>query len=226
MEKTSVFNLIILDESGSMSSCEKATISGCNETLNVARQLQAKHTDSIRSFTSIYAFQSDGPVPSRYLCKNASTADVKNITDKDYQPYGCTPLLDAIGSTLVDLKAVASTHVDPSVTVTIITDGYENSSRQYTWQNVHQLISQLKELGWTFNFIGANIDVEEMGNKLNIDNRMAFSSDEEGTRQMFANYNERAMEFEEERIMAEHPDMAFEEKVAYRKKHARRFFKK
>ena len=40
MEKTTVFNLIILDESGSMSDCTRATISGCNETINVAKNIQ------------------------------------------------------------------------------------------------------------------------------------------------------------------------------------------
>ena len=227
MEKTTVFNLIIIDESGSMSDVVNQTVSGCNETLNVIRTLQKEHGDSQRNLVSIYVFQS-GSVPSRYLVKNKPIDDVRDITTRDYKPCGCTPLLDAVGSTLVDLRAVASTHEDSTATVTIITDGYENSSTDYTWAKVHRLISQLKELGWTFNFIGANIDVEKVSAKLNIDNSMAFHADQEGTAEMWENYNACMKSYEETRIKMElaSPCMCMEDRVKMRKKNAKNFFKK
>lgn len=160
--KTTVFNLVILDESGSMSSLKKMTIDGCNETLNVVRKLQKENADTQRCLVSIYAFQGDGSLPSRYICKNVPADKVNDVTPADYQPEGMTPLLDAVGSTLVDLKAIASTHEDATASVTIITDGYENASKEYTYHDVSKLISQLKELGWNFNFIGANIDVDKV----------------------------------------------------------------
>ena len=73
--KTTVFNLIILDESGSMDSLTNATISGCNETLSVIRAAQQQVGDRQRHLVSIYAFQS-GAVPSRYIIKNAPIANV------------------------------------------------------------------------------------------------------------------------------------------------------
>lgn len=225
MEKTAVFNLIILDESGSMSGCTSATIAGCNETINVARTLQEKHGDKQRSFISIYAFQSDGSRPSRYICKNAPAETVEHITRKDYEPCGCTPLLDAVGSTLVDLKAVASTHEDAMGIVTIITDGYENSSTEYDWKKVRTLINQLKELGWTFNFIGANIDVDKVADTLSIDNRMAFTNDMEGTKVMYDNFNEGIVKEAEYRIMEE-ADMAAPQRVMRRKMASKNFFKR
>lgn len=82
--KTTVFNLIILDESGSMTDAKEQTIAGCNETLNVIRSTAKDNSDKIRSFVSIYAFQSDGNIPSRYLIKNLKPEDVRNVTDKDY----------------------------------------------------------------------------------------------------------------------------------------------
>lgn len=226
MEKTAVFNLIILDESGSMSGCTKATISGCNETINVARNLQKKFADKQNTFISIYAFQSDGPVPSRYICKNEPIDKVRDITHKDYEPNGCTPLLDAVGSTLVDLKSVAATHEDALGIVTIITDGYENSSTHYNYQQVRQMISQLKELGWTFNFIGANIDVAEVSSKLNIDNAMAWTNDEEGTKEMFAEYSVCFEQATKSRIAEESVICSNEDRIASRKLRAGRFFKK
>ena len=228
MEKTTVFNLIILDESGSMEDVTKQTVDGCNETLNVIRTLEKKHGDTQRNLVSIYAFQSGGDRPSRYIVKNAPIAKVKNITTRDYDPCGCTPLLDAVGSTLVDLRAVASTHVDSTATVTIITDGYENSSTDYNWTKVHRLITQLKELGWTFNFIGANIDVEQVSRQLNIDNAMAFEADEKGTKEMWTNYSANLCQNEEERIAMETaaPCMSVEARVSLRKKRSNNFFRK
>ena len=183
-KKNLIYNLIILDESGSMSCVTNQTISGCNETLNTIRSAQQKYADTQEHFVSIYAFQSDGR-PSRYIFKNVPVGEVKNITDKDYEPWGCTPLNDAVGMTLADLKATTKSKENAIGSVTIITDGYENASREYTIDKVAQMISQLKELGWSFNFIGANIDVIRTASAYNIDNTLEFQQDEEGTRKMF-----------------------------------------
>lgn len=225
MEKTSVFNLIILDESGSMTNAAASTISGCNEVINVAKSLQQKHADAQRSFVSIYAFQSDGNRPSRYLCKNVAAETVRHITADDYEPYGCTPLYDAIGSTLVDLKAVADTHEDALGVVTIITDGEENASSHYNVRDVAKLISQLKEKGWTFNFIGANIDVDKVADCLNIDNKMAFSNDDAGTSKMFSKMSSSMNSWNEERIEAE-KCMPTSARLEYRKQKGKNFFGK
>lgn len=226
MEKTTVFNLIILDESGSMSHLTQETVSGCNETLNVVRSLQEKNADSQRYLTSIYLFQSgNNEFPSRYICKNKPINDVKDLTTDDYHAYGCTPLLDAVGSTLVDLEAVASTHEDSTATVTIITDGMENASTEYSLHQVASLISRLKELGWTFNFIGANIDVDAISKQMNIDNAMAFKADKKGTRQMWNSFGASAMAHDDERVKSEACLHSMEEKIAMRKKMSKKFFK-
>lgn len=227
MKKTANFNLIILDESGSMSSCFRSTISGCNETLNVVRQLHKEFNDANDYFVSIYAFQ-DGSVPSRYICKNKRISEVNDITEKDYCPGGLTPLLDAVGSTLTDLEMVADTHEDATGIITIITDGYENSSRNYTYPQVAAIISRFKEQGWTVNFIGANIDVEKVSASLNIDktNCVAWESDEEGTKEMYSKLNACTMASERERIYEESaaPEMSRKEKVLLRKRSSSKFF--
>ncbi len=183
--KSQIFNLIILDESGSMSGVVNQTIGGCNETLNTIRTMQEQFADTQEHFVSIYAFQSDSSHPSRYIIKNVPIADVRHITNDDYRPWGATPLYDAVGSTLTDLKATAKKSVDATGSVTIITDGYENSSTHYTHEKVAGMIAALKEIGWNFNFIGANIDVKRVAESLNINNSLAFAQDEEGTAAMF-----------------------------------------
>lgn len=184
--KTEIYNLIILDESGSMNGVRTQTISGCNETINTIRAAQDKFAETQNHFVSIFAFQSDGNLPSRYIIKNTPVAEVKHITGEQYVPFGCTPLYDAVGATLTDLKAVTKDHKLAIGSVTIITDGMENSSQNYTCQKVAKMIEALKELGWSFNFIGANIDVQATAQSLNIDNSMEFRQDAEGTAEMFA----------------------------------------
>lgn len=184
--KTTIYSLIILDESGSMDPFQRSTINGCNETLNAIRNSQMEFGETQDHYVSIFLFQSGSTLPSRYLVKNAPIAEVRNITTDDYQPYGCTPLFDAVGSTLIDLKSVVKERELAIGNVTIITDGEENSSRIYSGERVARMIKELKELGWNFNFIGANIDVKRWARSLNIDNFLKFQQNEEGVKEMFA----------------------------------------
>lgn len=183
--KTEIYNLIILDESGSMDCVCKQTISGCNETINTIKAAQKKFRDNQKHYVSIYAFQ-EGVSPSRYIIKNVTADEVKHISTKDYIPGGLTNLDDAVGMTLSDLKATCQMQPNAIGSVTIITDGMENASKDYTTSQVARMIEQLKELGWSFNFIGANIDVKEAAATYNIDNTLEFEQDEEGTEEMFA----------------------------------------
>ncbi len=187
--KTDIYNLIILDESGSMSCVKKQTISGCNETINTIRSAQKQYAETQNHYVSIYAFQSNFNVPSRYLIKNLPVEKVNHIDGYSYNPCGSTPLYDAIGSTLVDLQATVKARKLAIGSVTIITDGMENDSKYYSLRKVADMISKLKEIGWNFNFIGANIDVERTAASLNIDNRLEFQQDEKGTDEMFRREN-------------------------------------
>ena len=183
--KTKFFNLIILDESGSMSCMHQQTINGCNETINTIRAAQKKFGEQQEHYVSIFAFQSDGERESRYLIKNVPVAEVEHVTANDYEPYGCTPLYDAVGATLTDLKRKVDKEASAIGSVTIITDGEENSSRRYTGSQVAEMIASLKSKGWNFNFIGANIDVQRAAKELNIDNYLAFEQTEEKVDAMF-----------------------------------------
>ena len=224
--KTTVFNLIVLDESGSMGHLTEQTISGCNETINVARTQAEKNADVFRSLVSVFAFQDGGPVQSRYVMKNEDALKARHITSDDYQPWGSTPLLDAVGSTLTELKAVAATHEDATGVITIITDGMENSSSHYTWQDVAHLIGQFKEKGWNVNLIGANIDVDQMAARMNIDNRMAFHATKAGTADMWQAFSESTSAemdcyAQESRCMD-----AVEDRIASRKSRSKGFFRR
>lgn len=184
--KTEIYNLIILDESGSMDCVKAQTISGCNEVINTIASAQQTYAETQEHYVSIFAFQDNDQKPSRYLVKNVPVAKVCHINGEIYDPWGATPLYDAIGSTLVDLKSKVKDKEMAIANVTIITDGMENASKHYTLEQVAKMISALKEIGWSFNFIGANIDVKQTASSLNIDNSLEFQQDEMGTQQMFA----------------------------------------
>ncbi len=175
-----VYNLIILDESGSMSCVTKQTISGCNETLNGIRMV-AKEDREQRQMVSIFCFDT---VNSRYLFQNKPIEEVPDLSQKDYRPNACTPLYDAIGYTVTQLKKIA-TDSNSVGKVTIITDGYENASKRWNHSAVVELIESLKKKGWVFTFMGANIDVEQTSRSLGIDSFMEFKQTDSGMREMF-----------------------------------------
>lgn len=174
------YNLIILDESGSMSCVRGQTISGCNETLNSIRNSAKEHED-VKQYVSIYCFDTSN---SRYIFENKSIKEVRNLTADDYCPNACTPLYDAIGYTVSSLRKLML-NSNTVGNVTIITDGLENASRKWSHHAVVELISSLKAKGWVFTFIGANIDVEGTARGLGIDSYMEFEQSDEGMKRMF-----------------------------------------
>lgn len=174
------YNLIILDESGSMSTVRDETISGCNETLISIRNLQKDQPD-VRQFVSVFCFDSSH---SRYIFHDTPIDEVRDMTREDYSPSACTPLYDAIGYTVLQLFRKINRQ-EAKGNVTIITDGYENASRKWRLPLVQELIATLKKKGWVFSFIGANIDVESTANSMGVDSFMQFEQTQTGMEDMF-----------------------------------------
>ena len=181
-EKTKrVHNLIIVDESGSMEVIRKQAFVGMNETLQTVRKMQEKFLDQ-EQFVTLLTFDS-GHTTWHY--DNLPAAQTKDLDWKAYCPGGGTPLYDAIGKGIS--KVNAQIEEGDHVLVTIITDGEENSSEEWTLKMVRTMIEKLKKQGWTFTLIGTdNLDVESMAQSFAIDEHMEFQQDEEGTKAMFA----------------------------------------
>lgn len=178
--KKRVFNLIIVDESGSMSCIERQTVSGLNETLQTIRQVQKENPEQEHLVTVIF-FSS---TQVRTLYNAAPANEARDIEPRDYQPGGCTPLYDAVGNGITNLRGLVAPA--DSVLVTILTDGEENASQEYNHAAIKALIDNQKKQDWVFTFIGANIDVPTVSHDLGINFCMSFSQDEAGTREMFA----------------------------------------
>jgi uncharacterized protein YegL len=176
--KTRIFNLIILDESGSMQSIKTAALNGMNETLQSISNAQKKHEDQEHVVTLV-SFNSDAV---KTICDCVPASEVKELTDSDYNPSCCTPLYDAMGQALTRLKPKVGS--EDKVLVTVITDGEENSSSEYTGKAIKALVDELKGKGWVFAYIGANQDVEKVAATISITNTMAFSASPIGTKKM------------------------------------------
>ena len=72
-------------------------------------------------------------------------------------PRGGTPLYDAIGTAVHDLSTFTHTENEKKVLV-IVTDGYENASREYTSDAIKQLIEEKTKEGWLILYLGADHD--------------------------------------------------------------------
>lgn len=180
--KTKVFNVIVLDKSGSMSSIARQAIDGVNETIGSIRSAQEMNPDQEHMVTLV-AFCG---CELKTIYDNVPVAEVKTLTDRDYRPCCMTPLYDAIGTTISRVHALKSKVGESLALVSIITDGYENASREYSHAAIRSLIESYKEQGWQFTYIGADHDVEAVSYSLNIDHHMQFDKTEAGTRAMFA----------------------------------------
>ncbi len=179
--KTKVFNLIIVDESGSMTIIQDQAFSGMNETLQTIKNFATQNPDMEQRVT-LLTFESNH---TRFHYENAPGTDVVPLNKNDYNPGGCTPLYDAIGLGIA--KVNAQVKEGDTVLVTIITDGEENSSREYNLTMVRNLIEKLKKQQWTFTLIGTDdLDVESMAGSMGIRHNLSFSRDAEQTSKMFA----------------------------------------
>lgn len=142
---------IVLDETGSMDIRREETISSVNFYLDGIKK------DDPTALVTIAEFSDMGSTEEkvRFLEKNTVVTDTYELTEETYRPRGNTPLFDAIGLTI---RAVEKESVDRFLFV-IVTDGEENSSREFTREQIVSLISEKeKSEKWTFVYLAAGQD--------------------------------------------------------------------
>ncbi len=184
MDKQITEIIFLLDRSGSMSGLESDTIGGFNSFIKKQSSLGRTHLTTIL-FDDKYE-----------ILHNGIDASTIALTENEYYTRGSTALLDAVGKTIIDVGFRLSHQIDneyPSKVIFVITtDGLENSSKEFTYDKIKQMISRQKEAcNWEFIFLGANIDVAEESQRLGINPAMAFSynSSPQGTKNMYNQVN-------------------------------------
>lgn len=159
--------LLIVDESGSMDRARQATLDGINEQIQTIKNLNEKYPEQ-EYFVSIIKFD-DEIVP---LFENVPAEKVKKLTLDDYRPDATTALHDAIGvgvKKLRDKISVKTQTGEADAYVVILTDGYENASKEYNASSIKFLIEGLEATKmWTFTYIGANQDAIKTSANLGI----------------------------------------------------------
>ena len=222
-KKTQIYNLVILDKSGSMESIRKEAIDGYNETLGSIKSTQLKFMDTQEHFVSLAAFCDCG---IDMIYDMTPIKDAEKLTKEKYDPCCCTPLFDAIGKTVKTLKKKIANVEDSAVLVTIITDGYENSSKEWDGKTVAKLIDECKEEGWMFSFIGAGEDVVKVATTISITNTMVWENTSEGTKKMFDDENDARTHF---CCCLEEPSMrmmSHAEKILAKKELSKKYYEK
>ncbi len=179
MKKGLVELVFILDRSGSMSGLETDTIGGFNAMINSQKTIDGE----CRVTTVLFDDQIE------LLHDRIDLKGITKLTEKEYYVRGSTALLDAIGATINKIVSVQRNTSDEEraekVLFVITTDGYENSSREYSYGKVKAMIEKERDkYGWEFLFLGANIDALETAAKFGIskDRAADYHADGQGTR--------------------------------------------
>lgn len=176
MNTQTIFYALILDESGSMDSVRKPTLSGLNEQLQMIRSLQSRFPMQ-RYLVSLTKFSHE----VRNVYRNQPAATLNAVSLSDYRPDGSTALWDAIGKTVGQIQEQAMGIENARVVVVILTDGEENASQSYTAGQISTMIRTLEATGqWTFSILGADIDARALADRMNIrrENTMAFKKED------------------------------------------------
>ncbi len=180
-KKHQVHNLIILDESGSMESIKTTIIQGFNELVQTIQGIEKQFPEQ-EHFISFVSFNGLGQKLLHFI---DPASKLKQIDDKTYTPEASTPLFDAMGFSINKLKQSLQGQTEYNVLVTILTDGEENASKEFSGNDIKKLVEELKQNRWTFTYIGTDHDVEKIAISLSINNTMVFEKNEADIKEMF-----------------------------------------
>lgn len=173
--------VFILDRSGSMEGLERDTIGGFNSVLRKNKERGGAMVVS----TVLFDDRID------VICDRKDIKDVTPLTSKEYYVRGCTALLDAVGGAIEHVskvqKMLPKHHRAKNVMFVITTDGYENASREFSYEKVKRLIEKKTKKGWEFIFMGANIDAAAEAARIGIacDHAAQYCADGLGTQAVY-----------------------------------------
>lgn len=173
--KTTIHHLFILDESGSMSSVRQQTINAFNELMSHNTNLISENPDQEHRLSFI-TFNGRG---IKTVCFNEPLDEKRLLDFSKYNPDDNTPLWDAMGSSILRLKQEIWGKPLQHVLVTILTDGMENASKEFSNKEIKLLVEDLKSKGWAFTYLGTEHDVHKAADALNFNRgaRVSFNKE-------------------------------------------------
>ena len=167
--------IFLLDRSGSMHGAVNDTIGGFNSYIE--KQRANEFGTKVTTILFDHGYE--------VLYKRKSIDEVKPLTHNEYYVRGSTALLDAIGRTITTMER----EIDNQVLFVITTDGYENSSREYTKSQIKNMIGNLN---WEFIYLGADIDSFREAANIGIkyDNVANYEKSSQGINKMFTSLSD------------------------------------
>ena len=170
--------VFILDRSGSMAGLEDDTVGGFNA------MVEKQKKEPGEALLSAVLFSDESEV----LYDRVDLRRVEPMTERQYRVGGCTALLDAIGGAvhhIANVHKYAREEDRPGKTIFVITtDGMENASRAYRYDEVRRMVKHEQEkYGWEFLFLGANMDAISAARSFGIrpDRAVRYARDSAGT---------------------------------------------
>lgn len=150
---------ILLDRSGSMTSAAPDVRGGIATFIDEQKKVPGDCTISINQF--------DGEFQTDYNFANIQDVE-SNIK---FEPRGYTALYDGIGRAInqtgARLDELNESEKPEKVIFVIFTDGAENASREFSYNDIKELVTkQTETYSWSFTFLGANIDAMATGSSL------------------------------------------------------------
>jgi hypothetical protein len=160
---------VLLDRSGSMQSIKSDIVGGFDAFVAEQRSATGECRMTLARFDNEY----------EQVFADLPIAQVGPLV---LEPRGSTALLDSMGRLVVDagarLAGLAEDQRPGTVVVAVMTDGYENASREWTHASIKALVDQqTRDYGWQFLYMGADQDAVEIGAGLGIaaDHAMTWS---------------------------------------------------
>lgn len=173
-KKQSTVVALVLDETGSMSGIANDTRGSINEYFKTVAEESPDALVSIMEFSDTMGTED----MFRPLCSGVKATEVPQLTDANYRPRGNTPLYDAIGKAIRDTETIKADRY----LLVVMTDGYENASREWTRDKVKALIEEKENTKkWTVVFLGANMDAFAVGAAMGTNSSMTYTSTASGT---------------------------------------------
>ena len=170
---------VVLDRTGSMESIRDDVVGGFNAYISQQKAEPGSATVTLVQF--------DTQDPYEVIHRFKPIGEVPALTRETYVPRASTPLLDAMGRGINDLEQ--SVHALPeeerpdTVILVIVTDGHENSSKEFRKDQIEKMIREKSEKdGWQIVFLSADLAAIHEARALGIDPAAAllFAKDKQG----------------------------------------------
>jgi hypothetical protein len=170
MKKGLTYIAVVLDESSSMQAVQEATIEGLNTFFKKQSELPGEAKLTLVKFGSVVQ-------PPVFIDRDIK--EVPQLSRYTYSPSGMTALYDGIGETItllgVRLAEMPEEMRPEQVIVVIQTDGQENQSYKYSFNEIVKMIKHQKDVyNWDFVFMGQGIDSFAVSHKLGFNDKSTF----------------------------------------------------